>query len=46
MSKEDKEEEVEPLDVEHTGKKKGIVIEMFEVEEGEKENSDESVKEE
>ena len=46
MSKEDKEEEVEPLEVEHTGKEKGIVTQMFEVEGGEKENSDESVKEE
>ena len=44
MSEEDKEEEVEPLEVEHMGKKKGFVTRMLV--RWEKENNDESVKKE
>ncbi len=44
MSEEDKEEEVEPLEVKHTGKKKGTVTRVL-LGRG-KENNDESVKKE
>ena len=44
MSEEGKEEEVEPLEVKHTGKEKGTVLHVLM--EWEKENNDKSVKKE